>query len=168
MITPRSDYSTGGSRTADPVDSGIMAPELVTSRPAESQPAAFARSTYQALAGEYVLTGRGSLKDRQDSRSNGTGAPAPTAQQSSMELATSLGIQRLLWHHAAGGLDSITVDPGVRNGKPMIRGTRISLSQVLDTLADVGSVAAVVEQFPGQFDARAVEEALLFAARLVR
>jgi uncharacterized protein (DUF433 family) len=65
-------------------------------------------------------------------------------------------------------LNSITIDPALQNGRPLIRDTRIALSQVLDTLADVGSIDAVVQQFPGELTDQDVRETFMFAARLAR
>ncbi|MEO7995556.1 MAG: DUF433 domain-containing protein [bacterium] len=45
-------------------------------------------------------------------------------------------------------LERITVDPGVRFGKPCVRGTRLTVGDVLGYLAGGTSEAALVEQFP--------------------
>ena len=42
----------------------------------------------------------------------------------------------------------ITIEPGKRGGKPCIRGTRISVSDVLGWLAGGQSVAEIIEDFP--------------------
>jgi len=44
--------------------------------------------------------------------------------------------------------DHITVDPRVCNGKPVISGTRIPVTVVLDQLAETGSVQEVVKRYP--------------------
>jgi len=44
-------------------------------------------------------------------------------------------------------LDRITVDPKVLVGKPMIRGTRISVEFVIDLLAQGWSAAQVLEHY---------------------
>jgi len=44
--------------------------------------------------------------------------------------------------------DQITVDPCVCNGKPVISGTRIPVTVVLDQLAETGSVQEVVRRYP--------------------
>jgi len=44
--------------------------------------------------------------------------------------------------------DQITVDPRVCNGKPVISGTRIPVTVVLDQLAETGSVQEVLRQYP--------------------
>ena len=42
----------------------------------------------------------------------------------------------------------IEIDPRVCGGKPVIRGTRIPLTVVVDQLADVGSVSGLLERYP--------------------
>lgn len=44
--------------------------------------------------------------------------------------------------------DQITVDPRVCNGKPVIAGTRIPVTVVLDQLAETGSVQEVLRRYP--------------------
>ena len=42
----------------------------------------------------------------------------------------------------------ITVEPGKRSGKPCIRGMRITVSDVLDALANRLSHAEILEEYP--------------------
>lgn len=42
----------------------------------------------------------------------------------------------------------VEIDPRVCEGKPVIRGTRIPLTVIVDQLASVGSVAALLEKYP--------------------
>lgn len=42
----------------------------------------------------------------------------------------------------------VEIDPRVCGGKPVVRGTRIPLTVVVDQLAAVGSVAGLVEIYP--------------------
>lgn len=44
--------------------------------------------------------------------------------------------------------DLITVDPRVCNGKPVLSGTRIPVTVVLDQLAETGSVQEVLRRYP--------------------
>ena len=44
--------------------------------------------------------------------------------------------------------DRITIEPGKRNGKPCIRGLRITVSDVLDYLASGMSEADILADFP--------------------
>lgn len=44
--------------------------------------------------------------------------------------------------------DLITVDPRICNGKPVISGTRIPVTVILDQLAETGSVRDVVKRYP--------------------
>lgn len=59
--------------------------------------------------------------------------------------------------------DAITTDPDVLGGKPVIRGTRISVEFVLELVASGGSVADIVCSYPFLTDAQ-VRQAILFAA----
>jgi len=45
-------------------------------------------------------------------------------------------------------LDRITINPAVRSGKPAIRGTRITVSDVLEYLASGMSEAEIIADFP--------------------
>ena len=42
----------------------------------------------------------------------------------------------------------ISIDPRICNGKPVIAGTRIPVTVVLDQLADTGSIQNVVKLYP--------------------
>ncbi len=44
--------------------------------------------------------------------------------------------------------DQITIDPRICNGKPVISGTRIPVTVVLDQLAETGSVHEVLRRYP--------------------
>jgi uncharacterized protein (DUF433 family) len=44
--------------------------------------------------------------------------------------------------------NQITVDPRICNGKPVISGTRIPVTVVLDQLAETGSVQEVLRRYP--------------------
>lgn len=44
--------------------------------------------------------------------------------------------------------DHITIDPRICNGKPVISGTRIPVTVVLDQLAEAGSVQEVLRRYP--------------------
>jgi uncharacterized protein (DUF433 family) len=45
-------------------------------------------------------------------------------------------------------LDRITINPAIRFGKPCVRGTRLTVGDVLSTLAAGGSEAELLEDFP--------------------
>jgi uncharacterized protein (DUF433 family) len=45
-------------------------------------------------------------------------------------------------------LDRIVVDPGIRFGKPCIRGTRITVGEVLGFLAGGAGESELIEDFP--------------------
>jgi uncharacterized protein (DUF433 family) len=59
----------------------------------------------------------------------------------------------------------ITADPGILGGKPIIKGTRISVQLILEWLANGSSIEQIIEEFP-QLEYEAVREAILFAATL--
>ena len=59
--------------------------------------------------------------------------------------------------------ERITIEPGVRSGKPCIRGTRITVTDVLEYLAGGMSVDEVLADFPDLTEAD-VRAALAFAA----
>ena len=63
--------------------------------------------------------------------------------------------------------DRITTEPGKRSGKPCIRGTRITVIDVLEYLAGGMTVQEVLDDFPAltEDDVRAV---LAFAANRER
>lgn len=43
--------------------------------------------------------------------------------------------------------DHITIDPRICNGKPVIAGTRIPVTVILDQLAETGSAQEVVKRY---------------------
>jgi len=61
----------------------------------------------------------------------------------------------------------VTIDPAIRSGKPVIRGTRITVSDILDYLAGGMSEDEILADFPDLVleDLRA---ALMFAAERER
>jgi uncharacterized protein (DUF433 family) len=65
------------------------------------------------------------------------------------------------WH------EIITIDPGKRGGKPCVRGTRITVGDVLGYLATYNSIDQILAEFPelNQDDIRACLE---FAAARAR
>jgi uncharacterized protein (DUF433 family) len=58
----------------------------------------------------------------------------------------------------------VSVDPAVCGGRPVIAGTRVRVSDVLDMLAGGASVGEIVDDFP-YVSAEDVAAALAFAAR---
>ncbi|MCL6562470.1 MAG: DUF433 domain-containing protein [Firmicutes bacterium] len=66
-----------------------------------------------------------------------------------------------------GDLDRIQEDPAVLFGKPTLRGTRVSVTQVLSLLAEVGSVSEATRrlaEIAPSITAADVQAALRFAA----
>jgi uncharacterized protein (DUF433 family) len=64
-------------------------------------------------------------------------------------------------------LKRITVDPNVCFGKPVIRGTRIWVSLIVDNLADGVSQEALLEAYP-QLVVEDIRAALAYAAEMTR
>jgi uncharacterized protein (DUF433 family) len=60
--------------------------------------------------------------------------------------------------------DYIEQRPDVLGGKPVIRGTRISVEHIVDRFADAWSVEDLLASYP-QLSAESVRAALKFAAR---
>lgn len=60
-------------------------------------------------------------------------------------------------------LDRIVFDPAIRSGKPLIRGTRITVSDILEYLAGGMSAEEILVDFP-DLSAEDVRAALAFAA----
>ena len=60
-------------------------------------------------------------------------------------------------------LDRITVDPAVRFGKPCVRGTRITVGDVLGYLAGGMSEGQIVQDFP-QLSPDDIRACLAYAA----
>lgn len=59
--------------------------------------------------------------------------------------------------------ERIVIDPLVRSGKPCVRGTRITVADVLDYLGGGMSVTEVLEDFPN-LTAEDIQACLSFAA----
>ncbi len=64
-------------------------------------------------------------------------------------------------------LDRITLDPEIRSGKPVIRGTRITVSDILEYLAGGMSQEELLTDFP-DLGAEDIRAALGFAAERER
>ena len=63
--------------------------------------------------------------------------------------------------------DYIIVDPGVCHGKACIKGTRIMVSVILDSLAAGLTAEEIVQSYPS-LNREAVQAAILYAAELAR
>jgi uncharacterized protein (DUF433 family) len=61
--------------------------------------------------------------------------------------------------------DRIVIDPSVRHGKPIVKGTRVPLEIILGSLA--GGMA--IEEIVGEYDLQKVDvlAALAYAARVI-
>ena len=58
----------------------------------------------------------------------------------------------------------ITSNPGVLNGKPVLKGTRISVEIIMEWLATGASVEAIYNNYP-HFPKGSVQQALNYAAQ---
>lgn len=63
--------------------------------------------------------------------------------------------------------DRIVIDPNVRGGKPVIRGTRITVSDILEYLAGGMSQEEILADFP-DLSVDDIRAALVFAAERER
>ncbi len=61
-------------------------------------------------------------------------------------------------------LDRITINPGIFNGKPIIRGMRFKVSDVLGYLSSGMSVEEILEDFP-YLEKEDITAALLYASK---
>jgi uncharacterized protein (DUF433 family) len=61
----------------------------------------------------------------------------------------------------------ITIDPRIRSGKPCIKGTRITVADVLDYLGGGMTVAEILDDFP-DLKAEDIQACLTFAAERER
>ncbi len=61
-------------------------------------------------------------------------------------------------------LKRITINPGIFNGKPIIRGMRFKVSDVLDYLSSGMSIEEILEDFP-YLEKEDITAALLYASR---
>ena len=64
-------------------------------------------------------------------------------------------------------LERITIDPEVMGGKPCIRGMRVTVGMIVESLAAGRSIEQLLADFPYLEDGD-VREALAFAARLAQ
>ncbi|HEU4561187.1 MAG TPA: DUF433 domain-containing protein [Longimicrobium sp.] len=64
-------------------------------------------------------------------------------------------------------LDRITFDPEVRSGKPVIRGTRITMGDVLEYMAGGMTTEEILDDFP-QLSREDIRAVLAFAAQRER
>ena len=61
-------------------------------------------------------------------------------------------------------LERITVDPNVLVGKPVVKGTRLSVEYILNLLAHGATTAEIIKEYEG-LTQEDVQACLLFAAR---
>ena len=61
----------------------------------------------------------------------------------------------------------ITIDPNVCHGKPVFRGTRVLVADVLEMIASGMSIDDILEEYP-QLTKEMVLEAIALAAELLR
>lgn len=61
-------------------------------------------------------------------------------------------------------LERITLNPGVMLGKPVIRGTRLTVEHILNLLAHGATIAEIVEEYQG-LTPEDIQACLLFAAK---
>ncbi len=64
-------------------------------------------------------------------------------------------------------LDRVSIDPNICGGKPCVRGTRIYIAIILDSLAEGLTPEQIIEQYP-QLTLDDIHAALAYAAELSR
>ena len=64
--------------------------------------------------------------------------------------------------------EHIHCDPGILGGKPVVRGTRLSVEFILELAASGASKSEIAAAYPELLSEEAVEEAFLYAARQTR
>jgi uncharacterized protein (DUF433 family) len=69
------------------------------------------------------------------------------ASHNVLELASLFG-ERFAISNGMAELERITITPGIRSGKPCIRGTRMTVSDVLEYLAGGMTEAEILDDFP--------------------
>jgi uncharacterized protein (DUF433 family) len=62
--------------------------------------------------------------------------------------------------------ERITIDERICNGKPTIRGSRITVQSILDFLSSGDTSEEILKQFP-KLEAEDIKESLRFAANLM-
>lgn len=60
--------------------------------------------------------------------------------------------------------ERLTLDPGIMVGKPVIKGTRLTVQYILNLLAHGATIAEVIEEYPG-LTPDDIRACMLFAAR---
>lgn len=90
-------------------------------------------------------------------------ASPPVAQWQSVGLISLWPWVRFPPGGLADVFDRITTQPGVLNGKPIIRGTRISVEFILELVASGGSLVEIVGNYPSLTD-EDVRQAIQFTA----
>ncbi|HEX3357128.1 MAG TPA: DUF433 domain-containing protein [Tepidisphaeraceae bacterium] len=62
--------------------------------------------------------------------------------------------------------ERISIDPQIHHGDPCIKGTRVSVSVIVGSIADGDSIEVILKAYPG-IKAEDVQAALQFAAEAV-
>jgi uncharacterized protein (DUF433 family) len=63
--------------------------------------------------------------------------------------------------------DRVVMDPRICRGKPCIRGTRIEIAIILDSLAEGATAEEIIDHYP-QLSPEDIRAALAYAAELSR
>ena len=61
----------------------------------------------------------------------------------------------------------IIADPKICHGKPVFKGTRILVSDILELLASGMSIEEIIREYPG-LNEEMIREALEFAAKIIK
>jgi len=63
--------------------------------------------------------------------------------------------------------NQITADPNILNGKPILKGTRISVDFILQLVASGANIDSIMQNYP-HLNREAIVEALLYAGEVVK
>ncbi len=88
-------------------------------------------------------------------------------QKAIRTLATTGNQEKVFKHfHLSCIMRWIVADPEICHGKPIFRGTRILVSDVLELLAAGESLKTIMEEYPS-LDEDMIKEALEYSARVI-
>lgn len=115
----------------------------------------------EPLFTEYAKIRSGTVDEggATDTHMGGTGGKARHQREASGPQKEGSGMDDLL--------KRIAIDPTIRNGKPIIRGTRITVSDILEYLAGGMSEEEILADFP-DLAPEDIKAALAFAAQRER
>jgi uncharacterized protein (DUF433 family) len=153
------------------IDDGVLPGSLVRIRKAEKgvamarylMPAACPMVRFNTTTGRYLNAPiRGRLMRRIGLlATRGIGPPVETEGAMSIDLEQVIAESVAGMRRLAAAEDEVVIDPDIRGGMPVLRGTRIGVHEIAD-LAERESVADLLEAYPS-LTAERIEAARLYA-----